>query len=108
MRRGAARSRAPLDYPTLASVRDRWEEVERHVRDFLSKLRDADLERAVEWAVGAGPKHTSLLGDLLRHAAIHGVHHRGQVALLLRLLGHTPGNFDILFYYERAQTERQT
>ena len=28
-----------------------------------------------------------------------GVHHRGQVALLLRLLGHVPGNFDMLFYY---------
>ena len=28
-----------------------------------------------------------------------GVHHRGQVALLLRSLGYVPGNFDILFYY---------
>jgi uncharacterized damage-inducible protein DinB len=35
----------------------------------------------------------------MHHAAIHGVHHRGQVALLLRALGHVPGNFDILFYY---------
>jgi uncharacterized damage-inducible protein DinB len=29
----------------------------------------------------------------------HGVHHRGQAALLLRLLGHAPGNFDMLIYY---------
>jgi uncharacterized damage-inducible protein DinB len=34
-----------------------------------------------------------------------GVHHRGQVALLLRLLGYPPGNFDILFYYDSAQPE---
>jgi uncharacterized damage-inducible protein DinB len=36
------------------------------------------------------------LGQLLQHAALHGVHHRGQSALRLRLLGYAPGNFDIL------------
>ena len=39
------------------------------------------------------------LGELLQHAAIHGIHHRGQAALLLRMLGVAPGNVDILFYY---------
>jgi uncharacterized damage-inducible protein DinB len=31
-------------------------------------------------------------------ASTHAVHHRGQIALLLRVLGVTPGNFDLLFY----------
>jgi uncharacterized damage-inducible protein DinB len=35
----------------------------------------------------------------MRHAAIHGVHHSGQVAMQLRLLGRAPGSFDILVYY---------
>jgi len=91
------------DYPTVASLRDRWKQIEQHVREFLSGLRDEDLDRPVEWVIGVGPKHTSRLSELLHHAAIHGVHHRGQVALLLRSLGYTPGNFDILFYYDRAQ-----
>jgi uncharacterized damage-inducible protein DinB len=43
------------------------------------------------------------LGELLQHAANHGVHHRGQVSLLLRLLGDDPDNFDILFYYEEKR-----
>jgi uncharacterized damage-inducible protein DinB len=32
------------------------------------------------------------------HSVIHGVHHRGQIALILRELGYTPGNFDFLIY----------
>jgi uncharacterized damage-inducible protein DinB len=35
----------------------------------------------------------------MQHAANHGVHHRGQISLLLRMLGYSPDNFDILFYY---------
>ena len=31
------------DYPTVASVRDRWRQVERYMREFLSGLRDEDL-----------------------------------------------------------------
>jgi uncharacterized damage-inducible protein DinB len=38
------------------------------------------------------------VGELLQHAATHGVHHRGQVALLLRVLGVAPGSVDLLFY----------
>jgi uncharacterized damage-inducible protein DinB len=39
------------------------------------------------------------LGEMLHHAAIHNIHHRGQVTLILRELGHALGNVDILFYY---------
>jgi uncharacterized damage-inducible protein DinB len=98
-RRGAALNAA--DYPTIASLLDRWKQVEGYVREFLRTLRDEDLTRIVEFTLGSGPKQAMPLGELLHHAAIHGVHHRGQVALLLRSLGYTPGNFDIVIYYGR-------
>ncbi|HEY6050354.1 MAG TPA: DinB family protein [Thermoanaerobaculia bacterium] len=87
------------DYPTVASVFDRWREVEGSMRTFLSALRDEDLDRRVEFALGGAPKRAMRLGALMHHAANHGVHHRGQVALLLRALGFAPGNFDLLMYY---------
>ena len=90
------------DYPTVASLFDRWKYVESRVREFLSTLQDEDLGRVVEFAIGGGSKQSMALGQLMHHAAIHGVHHRGQVALLLRTLGHVPGNFDILLYYARC------
>ena len=97
---GAKRGPAlrPDDYPTLASVSERWQQVEQLMREFLSTLSDADLSRPITFAFGDGPSHTKSRGHLLRHAANHGVHHRGQVSLLIRALGYAPGNIDLLFY----------
>lgn len=104
---GAARGPAldARDYPTAASLFERWGQIETALHDFLSSLRDDDLDRVVEFAIGGGSKQSMRLGQLLHHAAIHNVHHRGQVALLLRMLEHVPGNFDILLYYARRPAE---
>jgi uncharacterized damage-inducible protein DinB len=75
-----------------------WRQFERHMRDFLAELMDEDLGRQVHFTLGDGPERSLPLGDLLEHAAIHGAHHRGQVALLLGMIGHPPGNFDVLEY----------
>src|SRR5262249_23532916 len=89
----------PADFPTVASLVDAWTKVEGYVREFLSMLRDEDLARNIEFAIGGSEKRAMPMGALLQHAANHGVHHRGQVSLLLRLRGCDPENFDILFYY---------
>ena len=86
------------DYPTLQSVIEQWAVVEGYAREFVGTLTDADLDRIVEFTLGLTGKQAMALGELLQHATTHGVHHRGQVALLLRMLGHAPGNFDLLFY----------
>ncbi|HEY9517785.1 MAG TPA: DinB family protein [Gemmatimonadales bacterium] len=88
----------PEDYPTVDSVTQAWMRVEGYMRDFLSRLEDEALGRNIEFALGAGEQQSVPLGDLVLHAAVHAVHHRGQVALLLRTLGFVPGNFDVLIY----------
>jgi uncharacterized damage-inducible protein DinB len=97
---GASRGPAlvPDDYPTVQSVLDRWGHVEAAVRDFLARLDDGDLARVVEFANAREERRSMPLGELMQHAANHGVHHRGQVALLLRMLDVTPGNIDLLIY----------
>ena len=90
----------PDDYPTVEPLVEAWNKVERYLREFLSTLRDEDLSRDIEFDIGRPGKRSMPLGHLMWHAAVHGVHHRGQVALLLRMLGHAPGDFDMLFYFD--------
>ena len=88
----------PADFPTVESVIQAWTRIEAQMREFLAKLKDEDLARNAEYVTDQSGRLSMPLGELLQHAANHGVHHRGQVALLLRLLGHAPGNFDLLIY----------
>ena len=90
------------DYPTFESIIEKWLTVEGYVDDFLVSLTDDDLQRVIEFDIGGGPKSAPVV-QLLEHALTHSVHHRGQLALLLRVLGYAPGNVDLLFYdAERA------
>lgn len=86
------------NYPTLESVVAAWDAVEGYMREFLRPLTDADLARPVSFGFKPGEEHSKPAGHLLHHGANHAVHHRGQVALLIRMLGYTPGNFDLLFF----------
>jgi uncharacterized damage-inducible protein DinB len=96
----------PTDYPTVARLADTWNQVEAWVGEFLSTLRDEDLARNVEFVIGGTEKRSMPVGELLQHAANHAVHHRGQVSLLLRLLGYSPDNFDLLFYHAEKRRLR--
>jgi len=86
------------DYPDLESLVEAWTKVEASLRSFLTTLTDEDIERIVEFKNPRGETRSMTLGELMQHGANHAVHHRGQVALLVRELGFAPGNFDLLLY----------
>ncbi len=88
----------PEDYPTPETLIAEWGRVEGHARALLAGLTDDDLAREVAFAFGGEPPSVAPVGALLQHAALHAVHHRGQVALLMRELGHASGNFDLLYF----------
>ena len=88
----------PEAYPTPDALIVEWARVEGYVRELLAGLTDDDLAREIGFSFGGEPTSVATLGELMQHAALHAVHHRGQVSLLLRELGHAPGNFDLLYF----------
>ena len=88
----------PQDFPEVDALARAWARVEGYVRSFLSGLGDGDLGRHIEFTIGGGLRHSMPIGDLMQHSALHAMHHRGQAALLLRMLGYEPGGFDFLLY----------
>jgi uncharacterized damage-inducible protein DinB len=75
----------PGDYPDFASLQRAWTTHDEVYVTFLSSLTQADLD-----APRILDATTYALGELIQHALNHSTYHRGQVALLLRQLGHTP------------------
>ncbi len=89
----------PIAFPDVATVQRRWTEVEKEQADFLNSLTNEFLEERL-------PVRTTQisLAHLMQHLANHSTYHRGQLALMLRLLGAEPLATDFhLFLLERAR-----
>jgi len=94
---------SPEGYPDLASVRAKWAEIEPRLHAYVSGLTQADLDRVLEYRNLKGVAFRDPIGHILQHLANHGSYHRGQITTLLRQLGATPVNTDMIgFYRERA------
>jgi uncharacterized damage-inducible protein DinB len=63
---------------------------------YLATLAEADLAREIAYVNSQGDSFTSTVADILIHVAVHGSHHRGQIATTLRRIGAEPPNVDYI------------
>lgn len=80
----------------------KWKLLEPLFINYVDSLNDEHLLENAVYLNGKGEECSMPKGELLQHIVIHNTHHRGQIALDLRMLGYTPGNFDILFYFAQV------
>lgn len=64
---------------------------------------DAQLARIVAYRNSAGKDFTNSVSDIVVHTAMHGEHHRGQIARVLRAAGHEPPYTDYIQFARRNQ-----
>lgn len=90
----------PADFPYVATLRTRWEEVEATSQRYLAGLTEADLSRDISYVNFRGQSRSYPLWQQMLHQANHATQHRSEAALLLTRLGHSPGDLDLIVYYE--------
>jgi len=86
--------------PSAALLRAVLTDIE---RERAALLADADFARPVAYTLFSGAPGTDPLGALVLHVVNHATYHRGQVATMLRQLGHAPPPTDhLVFLREEA------
>lgn len=63
----------------------------------------AALERVVRYTNSAGHTFENTVSDIVLHVAMHGEHHRGQIARLIRAAGREPPYTDYIQFARRGQ-----
>jgi uncharacterized damage-inducible protein DinB len=75
-----------------------------HADLFEQLVRDADaalLARPIAYRNSAGHAYESPVSEIVIHTAMHGEHHRGQIARRLRAAGREPPYTDYIQYSRR-------
>ena len=90
--KGLSPTRLPgAEFPTLASIRAPWDDLEREQGAFVEGLRSADLDRVVEYKNTEGTKSFRLtLWPLLQHVPNHATHHRSEIATMITMISGSP------------------
>jgi uncharacterized damage-inducible protein DinB len=90
-------------FQDVASLQERWNELEARLLGFVRGLTQTDLECVMEYKTLKFGVYRNPLWQSMQHVVNHGTYHRGQVTTLLRQLGAQPILTDLMHYYrERA------
>jgi uncharacterized damage-inducible protein DinB len=94
---------AGSEFPSAASLRERFQAVNREREAFLASLTEGRLQQPFDYKDLAGNAMRLPLVQSMQHVVNHGTYHRGQVTTMLRQLGATPISTDMSrFYLDRA------
>ncbi len=96
----------PADFPDVAALWTRWDEVEAATSQYVSTLHEPDLARVVSYVNFQGETWSYPLRQQLLHQVNHATQHRSEAALLLTRLGHSPGWLDLLVYVDGETASR--
>jgi uncharacterized damage-inducible protein DinB len=91
------------DLPDYSAVKAKWQEVETGVLAYVHSLTEAQLQQTFTFLNVKGEPVANVLWQVLQHLVNHGTYHRGQITSMIRQLGGTPANTDLIGFYRQKK-----
>jgi uncharacterized damage-inducible protein DinB len=101
---GRSPTAAPTDWNrrSLDTLVSEWGRIEVEQQAFVEGLREMDLDRVLSFRTLSGIPYQCPIWQALRHVVNHSTYHRGQIATLLRQLGHQPIGTDLIAFFRET------
>ena len=89
----------PKDFPTAASIREYWVEVENNMRNFIAEQTEPSLLSKVTYTNPKGETFTLPLWQMVIQPPNHNTHHRGELAAMFALMNIPHPEEEVVQYY---------
>lgn len=89
----------PKDFPTVASIRAYWVDVEKNMRAVIPAQTEESLQRGVTYTNPKGETFTLPLWQMMVQPPNHNTHHRGELAAMFALMDVPHPEEEIVQYF---------
>ncbi|MGA7194134.1 MAG: DinB family protein [Anaerolineales bacterium] len=95
------------DFPTLASVKERWDTIEAEMRSFIESQTEASLESKITYSNFSGETFSVPIYQMLMHVANHETHHRGELAAMFALMNVPHPEEEVIQYFLNVSGQKK-
>ena len=89
----------PKDFPTAASIREYWEDIEKNMRNFIAEQTEESLLHDITYTNPKGETFTLPLWQMVVQPPNHNTHHRGELAAMFGLMNVPHPEEEIVQYF---------
>jgi uncharacterized damage-inducible protein DinB len=87
------------DFPSLSSIKARWDDQEARLRTFIDDQSEESLESVIIYNNLSGEIFRVPLWQMLMHLANHETHHRGELAAMFALMNVPHPEDEVIQYF---------
>jgi len=87
------------EFPTLASIKVRWDRQEAELRSFIESQSEGSLQSEIAYSNLSGESFRVPLWQMLMHLANHETHHRGELAAMFALMNVPHPEEEVIQYF---------